>query len=181
MKKHFLFIVATVGLSLSLSFLAVFASVYFYANWAKNSDRDVPPILLRLGFIRRLFSDKHYQSLLETVSKGAGDDFDTVWDFDAGIALSKDLFIPTEMFGTTKYRYRPNIQILNAAVWSGVRYVNMVLPATQPISDRLRFCLVRRSITFETDENGFPLLLSLNGPLTALMDFNSLARSAASA
>jgi lysophospholipase L1-like esterase len=155
MKKRLLFVVVTVGLSLTLSLLIAFASLYFYANWAKNTDKDVPPILLRLSTIRKIFSDKHYHSLLEAVGEGEGEDFETVWDFDTGVALSKDLFIPTEMFGTMKYRYRPNIQILNAAVWSGVHYADLVLPATPAITDRLRYCFVRRNITFETDENGF--------------------------
>lgn len=155
MKKRFLFIVVTVGLSLTLSSLIAFASLYFYASWAKNTDKDVPPILLKLRFVRKIFSDKHYDSLLEAINKGDGEDFDTVWDFDTGVALSKNLFIPTEMFGALRYRYRPNMQILNAAVWSGLHYANMVLPATPAITDRLQYCFVRKSITFETDENGF--------------------------
>ncbi len=83
------------------------------------------------------------------------DSFETTWDFDNAIALDKNLFTETGMFGRTKYRYRAGSGVLNAVVWTGLRHQSLVVGATEDVRRILGDCEVQRATFFETDARGF--------------------------
>ena len=83
------------------------------------------------------------------------DRFETVWDYDQTTHLSKDLFVPAEMYGVAKYHYRPGVRALNAVVWTGLNLRRFCLMDTPLIQQALQRCDVITQTAFQIDRYGF--------------------------
>jgi len=113
------------------------------------------PLLPRYPVARRLFHGDGYKALIDAVTRSESNSFDTVHDFDAGVALSRDRFIPTDMYGELKYRNRPDIEALDMVVWSGLRRQGLSVAATPDVRAALRRCRVLALTSLRFDEHGF--------------------------
>jgi len=107
------------------------------------------------------FRDPVYQELMATLS--TEDHFHTMWDFDDEVLLSRHLFVPTEMYGHTKYRYKPNIRIHNLSVWTGLGWSKLIFASTPEIEAILKRCRLSLDVVFETDAHGFKETPSFHG------------------
>lgn len=152
--KRILFPVISVASGLIAGACIIAVAIVIYVKWAQVSRQDTMALVRNSEIARQIFTDKSFKRLMAAV--GVPDDkFSTVWDFDDGVALSKRLFLQTEMFGLDKYRYRPNVGIYNCRIWSGLDFRNLEIEATSEIKELLKKVDADCSSTFETDDNGF--------------------------
>jgi hypothetical protein len=112
---------------------------------------------VRRSALRRIFYAQPYRNLMKEVARRRPATFETVWDVDDSVALSRDLYDEVEMYGQRRYRYRPRVRALDAAVWSGLAYQSLLLPETPAIVAAVNRCDVVQKVVFETDEHGFKL------------------------
>jgi len=148
---------ALLKLALYLVFnaLLVLGGLFLYVRWAEWSWREVLPAIREQHIVQQLFVRDAYVDLVRTIQKSQEATFATTWDFDAGVALSRDMFASQEMFGETKYVYRPDIAIVNALVWSGLSRVGIAAAATPEVTSALARNKVIHQARFETDALGF--------------------------
>ena len=153
-KRENIFAIVAVILGLIASLLMIWGSVLVYISWAKASGRGVTPAISNSRIAQRIFVENSYRRLMKAVEAEMGGKFSTSWDFNQGIALSRSIFVPTEMFGLTKYKYLPDIGIYNCRIWSGLHFSKFAVRKTLAIA-----ALLEQSeadcIHFETDNNGF--------------------------
>jgi hypothetical protein len=64
-------------------------------------------------------------------------------------------FVPTEMYGQAKYRYKPLLRYLDAEVWSGFDRQRLSALDSPQIRAAVGRCRVFRQVLIETDERGF--------------------------
>lgn len=138
--------------------------IVVHVKWAKTSGQDVTPAIRHSRIAQYIFMDESYKELMQAVAESDSGTFSSIWDFDQGIALSKSLFIPTEMFGVTKYRYHPYIGIYNVGVWSGLHFQSMEFLATPETSALLQETTFTLYSFFETDDNGFKKTKFISNP-----------------
>jgi GDSL-like lipase/acylhydrolase family protein len=112
-------------------------------------------MLTRYAVARRMFADEGYLQLLRLATADPVDPFDTVWDATDAVKLSREEFVPTEMYGQLKYRYKPRLRYLDVEVWSGLDRHRLSALDTVPIRAAVDRCRVFRRAVIETDENGF--------------------------
>jgi lysophospholipase L1-like esterase len=165
-KRQIIQWIEAVLISVVFAFFAVGAFVFIELKMAKASGRDASRFIRRNQLLSKIFLDEDYKRLMDALVENelmdAVDEnerrdqvFSTVWDFDAGVLLSRRMFEEVDMFGQTKYRYRPNITIHYLRVWSGLRYESLEFVETEDIKPLLEKVDFYRDVYFETDENGF--------------------------
>jgi GDSL-like Lipase/Acylhydrolase family len=125
-----------------------------YVGHCRRTLTDVP-LLPKLALARRLFHSPEYEALVGIVTRGEKDSFDTVYDYDEAVALSRERFIPTNMYGELKYRNRPDIQALEVVVWSGLQRQALSVVASPEVLDALSRCQVLAKISLDFDDHGF--------------------------
>ncbi len=135
--------------------LSACAAIALYVTWAEHSGHNVLSALRRNELMQTVFIRDGYRELSDLLEQDGNDTFETTWDFDSGVALSRSMFNMQNMFGENKYTLRPNTGIYNVVVWSGLRNVPLVLAATPALSKTLAKNTLHRSVYFETDEHGF--------------------------
>ncbi len=139
----------------ALAGLAVAALVLLvYVMWARSRHRDVAQGVRRLVPGAETGIDENYLRLMEALT-GDRDRYFAALDTFRGAAMSRDLFVPTEMYGAVRYRFRPNIAIYDVNIWTGLAHQTLQIPATPRITPLLDTCKVRHRVRFETDEHGF--------------------------
>lgn len=141
-----------IGCALSGLLLAVLVASYLgYCRITGTNAR----LLSRHPAARRLCTDEAYLRLVRLVTAAPANSFDTVWDATAAIKLSRDEFVPTEMYGRMRYRYKPNLRYLDVEVWSGLDRQRLSALDDEHIRAAVDRCRVFRKAFVETDENGF--------------------------
>ena len=155
MKFHFSKYLFSIVLSLFVFVFCGFISLFCYLSWAKSFHKDVHPVIQNSEFIKRLFTNKAFTRLMETISEKETDFFKTIWDFDDTVYLSKTLFQPQEMFGITKYRYLPNIEVANTFLWTGLERIHVIFRLDEEVKTFFQKCDSLYAITYKTDEHGF--------------------------
>lgn len=150
--KRIIFPVLSVVLGLIAGVCIIAGTIFIHVKWAEAFGHDATPLVRNSRIAAWLFSNESYYRIIAAAR--AGPKFRTVADFDQSIALQKRLFVPTEMYGSLKYRYRPNIGIYNCRIWSGLRFKSRVLRRSNKITTLLKET-VHDCIRFRTDENGF--------------------------
>lgn len=138
----------------SIAIILACALVLAAVAYGRRTLTDVP-LLSRYALARRLFHSDGYTALIDAVTRSESNRFDTVYDFDEAVALSRDRFIPTDMYGELKYRNRPDIEALELDVWSGLRRESMSIVATPEVRAALRRCHVFSQRLLSFDEHGF--------------------------
>jgi hypothetical protein len=146
--------VASLIIGCALSVLLLIALVASYLGYCRITGTDAR-LLSRSPAARRLCTDEAYLRLVRLVTAAPADPFDTVWDTTAAIKLSRDEFVPTEMYGQLKYRYKPNLRYLDVEVWSGLERQRLSTLDDERIRAAVEGCRVFRRAFVETDENGF--------------------------
>jgi GDSL-like Lipase/Acylhydrolase family len=159
-RKNSIFAVISIILGVVAGLCIVGAVLYIDLKVSEASRQHLVPntpiarYLRNSRIVKYLFTDPAFERLMEAIKETPDGSFSTVWDFDQGIALSKRMFVPTEMFGFEKYKYRPDIGIYNCHVWSGLDFEEVALAASPDAINLLR--QIDGDCTyFETDENGF--------------------------
>ncbi len=150
--KRILFPVLSVMLGLIAGLSIVAGTIFLHVKWAEAFGHDTTPLVRKSKIAALLFSNESYYRLIAAARSGPR--FRTVADFDQGVALQKRLFVPTEMYGSLKFRYRPNIGIYNCRIWSGLRFKSRVLRNSKNVRALLKDT-AHDCIRFRTDENGF--------------------------
>jgi len=143
------------AVSTVVTLLLALTATYTFLGSCRIHGIDPPHHLRNSPIIRRLFTNRRYRQLLAVATELDRDRFRTVWDFNEGVALSRSLFAPTEMFGHPKYTYLPNLELCYARVWTGVYYQPLIAPETDRISELLPRCHTDRLICFAMDAHGF--------------------------
>lgn len=147
-----------------LSFLfSVYVALFAYIKWASINEKPLIDFIGNNSLVQKIYMRAHYLLLINTVKENSAIPntnsnegyFDTVWDFNKGVALSRNIFLQTEMYGFPKYRYHPNIKIYNGRVWDGFAFQPFVTRLTPDIEGLLRQNKTENPIYFYTDENGF--------------------------
>lgn len=141
-----------VGCALSLLLLA--GAVLAYVGFCRASATDAT-LVTPYPRLARLFADRQFEELLRVASSGPTDEFDTMWDTTAAVRLSREEFVPTDMYGQVRYRYRPFLRHINLEVWSGLdrqRFSVLDRPQIRAAADR---CRIFRKAFIETDRDGF--------------------------
>ncbi len=154
-------------MSTSLGLCAAWAGILLHLKAAERSglDGSFAKRLSRYTLAQRLFERQAYHDLIRAVASNESDTFQTTWDFDDGVGLSRKMFITEEMFGAIKYRYRPNTGIYNVRVWSGLTHQMLAMSAAPEIAALLERNTLARKVYFETDANGFkPTARTAGGP-----------------
>ena len=143
-------------LFLLYNFLLLCAGLFIYVKWAEFTEHDVIEQLRKRKIIQSIFLRNEFVELERIVlNDDKNNSFETIMDFDWGIAISKDMFIKQEMFGQPKYIYRPNIGIYNVIVWSGLEKVALDLPETPQIKRAIAKNTILQNVFFKTDSFGF--------------------------
>jgi len=150
--KRIAFPVLSVVLGLLAGLCIVAGTIFIHVKWAETFGYNTTPLVRKSKIAAWLFSDESYYRLMAAARSGRR--FRTVADFDQSVALQKRLFVPTDMYGSVKFRYRPNIGIYNCRIWSGLRFRSRVLRRSRKITALLKDT-VHDCIHFRTDENGF--------------------------
>ena len=140
-----------VGLGLAAGLVVLLAGGYLIQRSAAR--QIVDPRLARFALVRALLADPHFEELERRAS--SGEHFDSVADFSRGIALSRQLYEPVEMFGRSRFRPRPGVTVINALVWTGLGYRGLAIPGTSDLRAALERCEVPYRIEFRTDARGF--------------------------
>jgi hypothetical protein len=141
-----------IGCAVSAILLGVLTSGYL--GYCRVTGADAR-LLSAYAPARALFADRAYLDLLRLVTTEPTDAFDTVWDTTDSVMLSRQEFIPTEMYGQAKYRYKPFLRYLDAEVWSGFdrqRLSALDGPEVRAAASR---CRVFKTVFIETDAHGF--------------------------
>jgi GDSL-like lipase/acylhydrolase family protein len=145
---------ASVLVGCGLSALLLAAVVCAYAGYCRLTGTEAR-LLAGYPVFRRLFTDAAYLDLLRLVTADPANPFDTVWDTTDVIKLSRDEFVPTDMYGHAKFRYKPFLRYIDVEVWSGLERQRLSALDDPRIRRAVRRCRVFREIVIETDENGF--------------------------
>lgn len=130
-------------------------TVFVYVKWAEYTQNNVISQLDENKIMQSIFAKKEFLELMDIVSKNHNKTFSTIQDFDNSVALSKDLFNDQNMFGFTKYVYKPNIGVYNLRIWTGLRGKRMVLAETPEIKNVLAKNKLFTEVHFYTDSFGF--------------------------
>jgi hypothetical protein len=138
----------------ALSTLLLIGLVASYLGYCRLTGTDAR-LVSGYPAARRLFTDEAYLRLVRLVTATPGDSFDTVWDATSAIKLSRDEFVPTEMYGRVRYRYKPHLRYLDVEVWSGLDRQRLSALDDEPIRAAVARCRVFRKAFVETDDNGF--------------------------
>jgi len=139
----------------ALAGLALAAAMLFaYAGWTRSRRRDVTPGVRRLAAEAGLGIDESYKRLMHALTRDR-DAYFAALDTFRGAAMSKDLFLPTVMYGAERYRFRPHIAVYDVNIWTGLAHQTLQIPATPRTTPLLDACEVRHRVRFETDANGF--------------------------
>ena len=138
----------------ALSTLLLAAIVAAYLGYCRHTGTDAR-MLTRYAVARRMFADEGYLQLLRLVVADPVDPFETVWDATAAVKLSRAEFVPTEMYGQLRYRYKPRLRYLDVEVWSGLDRQRLSALDDVRIRAAVARCRVFRLASVETDENGF--------------------------
>ena len=146
-----------VGLALAAPILLL------YVRWARSEQREVSPGVRRLAWEAGVGIDEDYLRLMQALTRNRDAYFATLDTF-RGAAMSRDLFVPTDMYGTKRYRFRPNIAVHDVNIWTGLAHQTLQIPANPEITRLLDACRVRHRVRFETDANGFKATPSGGAP-----------------
>lgn len=130
-------------------------TMFSYVKWAEYTQNNVISQLDENKIMQSIFAKKEFLELMDIVLKNHEKTFSTIQDFDNSVSLSKDLFNSQDMFGLTKYVYKPNIGVYNLRVWTGLRGKRMVLAETPEIRAALAKNKIFTEVYFKTDSFGF--------------------------
>lgn len=145
--KVFLYVIFNVCLLCTTTFV--------YVKWAEYTENHVISELADNEIMQKIFLKDEYLELMRIILKDRHNTFSVIQDFDNEVALSKDLFTTQEMFGVTKYKYRPNIGIYNTRVWTGLWPKRFAVAATPQIKSAMDKNKLLTNVYFETDSFGF--------------------------
>ena len=141
--------------------LSLVAAIYLYVRWAAWMGASHQyPLVKDIGhnsFAQKIFLDINADQLFKRVAEqeeSAGT-LQTTWDYNTGIALSKTLYQPTEMYGEAKYRYLPNITVFNGRIWDGFGYRSLATRVTPEIRNLIVQSHPAYETFFTTNEYGF--------------------------
>jgi lysophospholipase L1-like esterase len=158
MSKKDLVFTAIAGLiTLCLCVMLVWACTNYQLSQARKSGFNPPGYLGKNRLARHFFTPDEFNHFHHGLKQALAtvETFNTTTDFDTGINLSKQMFIQQNMFGEEKYRYRPDIAIINARFWTGIKFLPLAV-ATNPEIDALILDYPPDHLTkFETDRHGF--------------------------
>ncbi len=125
-----------------------------YLGYCRSTGTDAR-LLRPYPALCRLLADEDYLALRRLVTAEGPDTFATVWDSTDAIMLSRAEFVPTEMYGHAKFRYRPGLRYLDAELWTGVDRQRLSALDAPEIRAAVERCRVFRRIAIETDDLGF--------------------------
>ncbi len=142
-------------LFVTLNCCAICIAIFIYVKWAEYTGHNVVRALDDNKIMQKIFLKDEYLELERIIMKGRNKTFSAIQDFDNEVALSKDMYNSQEMFGVTKYKYRPNIGIYDIRLWTGLRFKRLCLAASPQIKNVLNKNKLLNNIYFETDSFGF--------------------------
>lgn len=156
MRKRLIFYIGAALISCILIVFSAYIVIIICLKWSEYTGHNfnLSDELQENKIIKKLFIKEDYKQLMIAISQSKKDTFNTTWDFNSAFALSKDMFINTEMFGMPKYRYRPRLGIYNVRVWNGLVYQPVAMVATPEVTALLKKNKVIHNVFFETDDNG---------------------------
>jgi hypothetical protein len=128
--------------------------LFFHVRQARSKRRDVAPGVRRLALEAGVGIDENYMRLMQALTRNR-DEYFAALDTFRGAAMSKDLFVPTDMYGARRYRFRSDIAVHDVSIWTGLAHQTLQIPATPQTTPLLDACKVRHRMRFETDANGF--------------------------
>lgn len=167
--KRILFKFLFALISTSILCTILFVGYVHYCYLHKTSAR----ILVNNPFIQTIFVDKNYTAFARALTAYPHEDilgastkiddtpkyqkfFQSIWDFNNPIYLSSDEFEEVTMFGEKKYKYKPNITIVNATVWTGLQAIAYSLEADDRLLSLLhKTQLLKQEVVVSTDQWGF--------------------------
>ena len=154
-QKMFWFKIASVAIGAAFGAGLIFLLLFGYVEWKVGRGEEVDLRLRKLDVVRERHHAPAYTELMGVIAEERGGTFQTHWDFDHGIALSRGLYAPTRMYGQMKYRYHPNIPVVNARVWSGLHFQSIAAVRSERVESLLEDLESSLVVQFETDEHGF--------------------------
>jgi len=145
---------AAVVSSTLVALLLAAGGVFVILKTAEVTDVPVPRVISQSAVVQEVFGESAFEVLMRRVSE---ERFATVWDFDEQILMSRAAFLPTEMFGQPKFRYRPDTQVANLHLWTGVSKQRLIVGMTPEIEELLEPLAkdVIHRADFQTDRHGF--------------------------
>jgi hypothetical protein len=152
--KKFTFAAIAIVLGVVLGLSIILMGLCAYVVLARAQHQDVHPRLRNYRLVQQLFFNEPYLNLVDSAKSKESDNFSTVWDFNDSVKLSKALFVPTEMFGETKYLYRPNLGIFNCRIWSGLHWDSLILAESPRTKENIEGT-TNQCIHFRTNAYGF--------------------------
>ncbi len=125
-----------------------------YFKYCEIRRLSAPPSLRSSHVVRWLFERSDYRRLLAVLAAEQSERFQTLWDTNADVALDSRQFEAVDMFGATRYRYRPNLRLVDFAVWTGLQIRSFGALQTPALERALEDCRLIRRTSFETDALG---------------------------
>ena len=138
-----------------------FLSLTAYVKYCELRNKDVR-FFTRYSIVKKIYTDRDFVELvnkkveIESKRYSKARKFKSIWDFDQQILLDKDEWIETNMYGEKKYKYKPNLKIMNISIWTGLTVAKITFlldPEIERILQRVK--VINTNITFETDKFGF--------------------------
>jgi lysophospholipase L1-like esterase len=161
-RKLWVLRIATGGVAAALCIGALPLIVSAYLGYCRWTGLNPDTRLQQSALAQRIWLRRGYRELLQSVGLTAAGgrtdssgEFQTVEDFNAMAFLSKEQFVPTEMYGEPRYRYQPNLRARDFTVWSGLWFKSLSALDSPVLNEQLRRHPAVRDVLVETDSLGF--------------------------
>lgn len=138
--------------------LASTAAAGLYIVGVKHFHWAVVRPLLGLGFVRAYLADPRLRQLIDLMSEeqaGRADAFAVFWGAGGAELISKRIFRPVEMYGVTRYMYRPDVRTLQFITGASGLYRAMEMEDTPSLRRALAGLDARRLAEASYDRLGF--------------------------
>ncbi len=139
-----------------------FFSLHAYIKYCSFRNRDVR-FFHRFQIIQKLYTDSYFIELINNIQKNkynlpyGGDKFEITWDFDHhNVFLDKNIYVETNMYGEKKYKFKPNLKVMDISVWTGLNVAQLSFHYNKELGRILeKVKVVNENMIFETDSFGF--------------------------
>ena len=99
-------------------------------KYSKENGKSTSKLFQKNKFISRIFRDKNWDRVITELGKSSEETFESSWNYNGRIILSKSLFYEEMMYDQRKYRNLPNIEITNMRIWTGTYYQRLITNVT---------------------------------------------------
>ncbi len=138
--------------------LASIAAAGLYIVGARHFHWAVIRPLLGPGFVRAYLADPRLRQLIDVMSEEQverADAFAVFWGAGGTELISKRIFRPVEMYGVTRYMYRPDVRTLQFVTGASGLYRAMEMEDTPSLRRALAGLDTRRLAEASYDQLGF--------------------------